>query len=101
MNYRFGTAQGNYLHIEDLLPGLNLDHIMEDDIIQFLLEDYRSRSAMVLHLKFYQIPGRRCIWLHHKQLIIPLLYEMGEGDEGFEKRLRLRQEAGKELGMVC
>lgn len=100
MAYQFGTAQGNYVRLEILLPQLNLEPVTEDYIIQFLLEDNQSRAAIIVHFEHYPIPGRRCMWLHHKRLTIPLLYEMGEGDESFVERLRCRQMAGLQLGIV-
>lgn len=103
MPYELGTARRNYVYLEALIPALNSDHMTEDYVIEFLLRDTDGDSVIRTVVKFleeHRTPGQPCVWLRHKGLLVPLLYEIGEGEACFRDRLIRRRWAGECLGLV-
>lgn len=101
--YELGAAHRNYAHLEVLVPALNFDHVTEDYVIEFLLGDRDGDSAICAVIKLleeHRVPGQLCVWLRHKRLVVPLLYEIGEGETRFRDRLIRRRLAGEWLGLV-
>lgn len=79
-------------HLELLLPDTAIHWKSDHEVIQRLIQDDELRRSFVEGLEGWllEIPFNRVI-LQHTCLNVPLTYEVGEGDQAFFHRLRMRE----------
>jgi len=87
-------ADGNYAILEHLLPEHAFEWTTEDDVIGFLLENNNFRAALLQILETNPWSQPQRIFISHQRLLIPLSYNLGEGDVVFSSQLRNRWWAG-------
>jgi hypothetical protein len=98
--FTLGYAHRNCIALEQLLPDHAHQWATEAAVIAILLEDDELRVAIVAHLEQHTPPNFKCWFIYHTQLVIPLWYKVGEGEEMFRERLSQRQWAGEILKTV-
>jgi hypothetical protein len=94
-----GKNEGNFVHLEELLPEHTREWT-EDAIICWLTTEHTLRHVLVQRLEKnapWHLPR---IFLHHSRLVAPLQYNRGSGSDGLYCYLIGRSAAGQKLGLV-